>query len=74
MHSRWRNFKHFGCISIDPRGAEETDKPGGNYSTRLFADDAAALLAALRIERAHVMGLSPGAATGLWLAAVIPIR
>ena len=64
--------KHFSCISIDPRGAGETDKPGGNYSTRLFADDAAAFLAALRIERAHVMGLSLGAATGLWLAARHP--
>ena len=64
--------KHFSCISIDPRGAGETDKPGGNYSTRLLADDAAAFLAALKIDRAQVMGLSLGAATGLWLAARHP--
>ena len=64
--------KHFSCISIDPRGAGETAISGGNYSTRLLADDAAAFLAALRIERAHVMGLSLGAATGLWLAARHP--
>jgi pimeloyl-ACP methyl ester carboxylesterase len=31
--------KQFTCISIDPRGAGETDKPAGNYSTDLFADD-----------------------------------
>ena len=27
--------KQFTCISIDPRGAGETDKPAGNYSTEL---------------------------------------
>jgi hypothetical protein len=32
--------KHFRCISIDPRGAGESDKPEGTYSTELFADDA----------------------------------
>jgi 3-oxoadipate enol-lactonase len=57
---------------LDPRGAGESDKPAGSYSTRLFAEDAAAFLAALKIDRAHVMGLSLGAATGLWLAARHP--
>jgi pimeloyl-ACP methyl ester carboxylesterase len=64
--------KHFTCISIDPRGAGETDKPAGSYSTRQFADDAAAFLNALGIGRAHVMGLSLGAATGIWLASRHP--
>jgi pimeloyl-ACP methyl ester carboxylesterase len=64
--------KQFTCISMDPRGAGESDKPAGSYSTRQFADDAAALLSALKIERAHVMGLSLGAATGLWLASRHP--
>jgi 3-oxoadipate enol-lactonase len=66
--------KHFTCISVDPRGAGETDKPAGTYSTELFADDIAAFLGALGIERAHVAGLSLGAATGLWLAAKHPQR
>ncbi len=35
--------KHFTCISIDPRGAGESDKPAGAYSTELFAEDVAAL-------------------------------
>jgi len=64
--------RHFTCISLDPRGAGESDKPAGPYSTRLFADDVAAFLGALKIDRAHVMGLSLGAATGLWLAARHP--
>jgi 3-oxoadipate enol-lactonase len=64
--------KHFTCISFDPRGAGESDKPEGVYSTELFADDAAAFLQALGIPRAHVTGLSLGAAIGMWLAAKHP--
>ncbi len=66
--------KHFTCISIDPRGAGESDKPEGIYSTELFADDVAAFMQALGIDKAHVSGLSLGAATGLWLAAKYPDR
>jgi len=64
--------KHFTCISIDPRGAGETDRPAGTYSTQLFADDVAAFMQAIGIDRAHVSGLSLGAATGMWLAARHP--
>lgn len=66
--------KHFTCISIDLRGTGESDKPAGRYSTELFADDVAALMQAIGIERAHVAGLSLGAATGMWLAARHPER
>ncbi len=66
--------KHFTCISIDPRGAGETDKPEGTYSMELFADDVAAFMKAIGVERAHVSGLSLGAATGLWLASKYPER
>lgn len=38
--------KHFTCISVDPRGAGETDKPEGVYSTELFADDVSAFMQA----------------------------
>jgi pimeloyl-ACP methyl ester carboxylesterase len=64
--------KHFTCISIDPRGAGETDKPEGTYSTKLFADDVAAFMQALGIQKAHIWGLSLGAATGMWLAGKYP--
>ena len=66
--------KHFTCISVDPRGAGETDKPDGVYSMELFADDVAAFMQAIGVERAHVSGLSLGAATGLWLAGKHPQR
>ena len=42
--------KHFNCISVDLRGTGESDKPGGVYSTELFADDVAAFM--------HAMGIS----------------
>ncbi len=64
--------KHFTCIAIDPRGAGETDKPQGTYSTELFADDIAAFIVAMGLGRVHIAGLSLGAATGLWLAAKYP--
>ena len=64
--------KRFTCISLDPRDAGETDKPGGVYSTESLADDVSAFMQAVGVERAHVSGLSLGAATGMWLAAKYP--
>src|SRR6266403_932269 len=64
--------KHFACISVDPRGAGETDKPEGVYSTELFAEDVSGFMKALGVERAHISGLSWGAATAMWLAAKYP--
>src|SRR5246500_833829 len=66
--------KHFTCISVDLRGTGESDKPGGVYSTEMFADDIAALMRAIGLQAAHVSGLSLGAATGMWLAAKYPDR
>jgi pimeloyl-ACP methyl ester carboxylesterase len=66
--------KHFTCFSVDLRGAGLSGKPEGVYTTELFADDVAAFMRAAGIERAHVSGLSLGAATGMWLAAKYPER
>ncbi len=66
--------KHFTCLSVDPRGAGQTDKPEGPYSTEQFADDMAGFLQAVGIEQAHVAGLSLGAATGMWIAAKYPAK
>lgn len=64
--------KHFTCISLDLRGTGESDKPEGAYSTEVLADDVAAFMQALGIPKAHVSGLSLGAAIGMWLAAKYP--
>jgi 3-oxoadipate enol-lactonase len=64
--------KHFTCISLDLRGTGESDKPEGEYSTEVLADDVAAFMGALGIRKAHISGLSLGAAIGMWLAAKHP--
>jgi pimeloyl-ACP methyl ester carboxylesterase len=64
--------KHFTCISLDLRGTGETDKPEGAYTTEHLADDVAAFMQAAGIRKAHIAGLSLGAAIGMWLAAKYP--
>ncbi|HET7467685.1 MAG TPA: alpha/beta hydrolase [Candidatus Dormibacteraeota bacterium] len=66
--------KHFTCISVDLRGAGQSDKPHGKYTTDLFAEDVAAFMQAIKVDRAHVMGVSLGAAVGMHLAAKHPER
>ena len=64
--------KHFTCISVDLRGTGQTDNPQSAYSTEHLADDIAALMQSLGIAKAHISGLSLGAATGMWLGAKYP--
>jgi pimeloyl-ACP methyl ester carboxylesterase len=66
--------EHFSCIAIDLPGTGESDKPPGPYSTEGHADQIAAFLGAIGIERAHVAGMSYGAAISLHLAARHPAR
>jgi 3-oxoadipate enol-lactonase len=66
--------KHFTCISLDLRGTGESDKPVADYTTEVLADDVAAFMQAAGIAKAHVAGLSLGAAVGMWLAAKYPDR
>jgi len=66
--------KHFTCFSLDLRGTGASDKPDGVYSTELFADDVAAFMQVVGITRAHVAGLSLGAAIAMWLGVKRPER
>ena len=66
--------EHFSCIALDLPGTGESDKPPGPYSTEGYADQIAAFLGAIGIERAHVAGVSLGAAVGMHLAARHPDR
>jgi len=51
----------YKLILFDNRGAGQTDLGNpGEFTIRLMADDTAALLDALRIEHAHVLGISMG--------------
>jgi pimeloyl-ACP methyl ester carboxylesterase len=52
--------RHFQVIAFDNRGAGRSDKPVMEYSIGLFADDTAALMDALDIKTAHILGISMG--------------
>src|SRR5215213_8388253 len=64
--------EHFSCIALDLPGSGESDKPARPYSTESYADQVAAFLGAIGVERAHVAGVSLGAAVGIQLAARHP--
>ncbi len=66
--------EHFSCISVDLPGSGESDKPPGPYSTETYAEQVAGFLGAIGVERAHVAGVSLGAAVGMHLAARHPQR
>src|SRR5207247_4429563 len=66
--------KSFRVLRYDQRGHGGTDAPEGAYPFDLLVADAAALLAALSIPRAHFAGLSMGGATTLGLALEHPDR
>jgi pimeloyl-ACP methyl ester carboxylesterase len=66
--------EHFSCIALDLPGSGESDKPAGPYSTEGYADQVAAFLGTIGVERAHVAGVSLGAAVGIHLAARHPDR
>jgi pimeloyl-ACP methyl ester carboxylesterase len=66
--------EYFSCVAIDLPGSGESDKAAGPYSTDGYAGQVAAFLGAIGIERAHVAGVSLGAAVGIHLAARHPDR
>jgi 3-oxoadipate enol-lactonase len=66
--------EHFSCIAIDLPGSGESDQGAGPCSTDGYAEQVAAFLGAIGIERAHVAGVSLGAAVGIHLAARHPDR
>ena len=61
-------------VLFDNRGIGESDAPAGPYSTRVLAEDAAAVLDAAGHERAHVLGTSLGGMVALQLALDRPER
>src|SRR6266851_903326 len=61
-------------VAPDARGVGQSDAPAGPYTTRQLADDALAVLEALKLERVHVVALSLGGAVAQELALAHPER
>jgi pimeloyl-ACP methyl ester carboxylesterase len=64
----------FRVIDYDQRGYGQSDKPVQHYDMEVFADDLAALLDALEVERAHVHGTSMGGMVAIAFAGKYPQR
>ena len=57
----------FRVLRYDTRGHGQSSAPDGPYSIAMLADDALALMDAVKAERVHFCGLSLGGMTGQWL-------
>ncbi|RJP64078.1 MAG: alpha/beta hydrolase [Candidatus Abyssobacteria bacterium SURF_17] len=64
--------ERFKVIIFDNRGTGRSDMPDEEYSIELFADDSAALLDALGIESAYILGASMGGMTAQEFALKYP--
>jgi len=60
--------KWFHCYLLDNRGAGDSYKPKGPYSTRMMAEDVAGLMDALDIPSARIAGISMGSGIAQELA------
>ena len=72
--------RHFTLITFDQRGSGDSTHPefseheDSPYTTQGFGDDLCAVLDALNIDKAHVMGYSMGAVSALQFATTAPAR
>ena len=73
-------MRHFArshrCVTYSQRGYPPSDVPDdpGKYTQNLFRDDVIAVMDALKIDRAHVVGHSMGASTALHVGIRYPQR
>ncbi|HEX8713968.1 MAG TPA: alpha/beta fold hydrolase [Solirubrobacteraceae bacterium] len=66
--------RDFDVIAFDNRGVGASSRLDGPVTIRQMADDAAALLSALELDSAHVMGISMGGMIAQELALAHPER
>jgi pimeloyl-ACP methyl ester carboxylesterase len=62
----------YRCLSIDLPSSGDSDPAPGPITTEWYSDVVAAFLTAIGVDRAHVAGVSLGAAVGMQLAARHP--
>ena len=66
--------KRHRVLLYDCRGMWQSSHPSGPYSMSQHADDLAALLDHLEVERAHIGGISYGAELSMWFSLRYPER
>lgn len=66
--------KHCQVLSYDVRGHGQTETPQTELSSQLFAEDLQALLSALKIDKAVILGYSMGGRIALQFALKYPER
>ena len=66
--------ERYRTIAFDNRGVGKSDVPEGAYTIRQMADDAAAVLDAAAVERAHIFGASMGGMIAQEFALTYPKR
>ncbi|WP_227997044.1 3-carboxy-cis,cis-muconate cycloisomerase [Nocardia australiensis] len=66
--------KGFRVIRCDARGHGDSPVPAGEYGLADLGADVAALLDRLAVSAAHIVGVSLGGMTGMWLARHRPER
>jgi pimeloyl-ACP methyl ester carboxylesterase len=68
--------RYFRCIAYNARGFPPSDVPedGARYSQEIARDDAIAVLDHLKIDRAHVVGISMGGFAALHVGIACPQR
>ena len=63
---------HYRLILVDLRGHGHSDKPETGYHIDEMASDVIGVMQHLKLERAHIIGISLGAEVGLSIAANYP--
>lgn len=66
--------KAFRVVRYDARGHGRSSAPSGDYALDRLGTDAITILDALGVRRAHVVGLSLGGLTAMWLGLHAPER
>ncbi|AYC33756.1 alpha/beta fold hydrolase [Pseudomonas cavernae] len=64
--------RHYRVIVLDVRGHGRSAKPRERYSIAAFAEDVAALVEHLKLERVHLVGISMGGMIGFQVGVDFP--